>query len=271
MKKLFAAALAAIASIAFGATTTPIQLLSPTGSAAGQAILSTGPSSYPAWGVVGIAGGGTGATTAANARTNLGLGTMATQSATSVSISGGAINGAAIANGTLSGASITGSPISGAAGSFTTLAATGLISPASTIGIAGTVTNDSAQAGSVGEFKSGTTSGTSLTTSTAAACASVSLTAGDWDVSGNIRYNPAGTTTISGLSAGISTTATSQGGLGAQSQTIATLSTGQSQLLVTPIVRESLSATTTIYLTGYAIFGTSTMTCDGMIRARRIR
>ena len=40
-----------------------------------------------------IAGGGTGATTAADARTNLGLGTMATQAASSVAITGGSIVG----------------------------------------------------------------------------------------------------------------------------------------------------------------------------------
>ena len=40
-----------------------------------------------------IAGGGTGATTAADARTNLGLGTMATQAASTVAITGGSIAG----------------------------------------------------------------------------------------------------------------------------------------------------------------------------------
>lgn len=40
-----------------------------------------------------IADGGTGASTAANARTNLGLGTMATQNATAVAITGGSITG----------------------------------------------------------------------------------------------------------------------------------------------------------------------------------
>ena len=40
-----------------------------------------------------IADGGTGASTAADARTNLGLGTMATQAANNVSITGGAISG----------------------------------------------------------------------------------------------------------------------------------------------------------------------------------
>lgn len=45
---------------------------------------------------VGVAQGGTGATTAADARTNLGLGTLATQNANAVAISGGAITGGTI-------------------------------------------------------------------------------------------------------------------------------------------------------------------------------
>lgn len=43
-----------------------------------------------------LAGGGTGAATASDARTNLGLGTMATQAASGVNITGGTISGVAI-------------------------------------------------------------------------------------------------------------------------------------------------------------------------------
>jgi len=55
MKKLFAALLALVASIAFGATTLPVQLINPTGSTSGQAIVSTGASSVPAWASVNAA------------------------------------------------------------------------------------------------------------------------------------------------------------------------------------------------------------------------
>ena len=51
----------------------------------------TGTSSFTT--AVPVASGGTGASTAANARTNLGLGTIATQAASSVSITGGSITG----------------------------------------------------------------------------------------------------------------------------------------------------------------------------------
>ena len=47
----------------------------------------------PATGVVTVAGGGTGAPTAAGARTNLGLGTIATQNANAVAVTGGSITG----------------------------------------------------------------------------------------------------------------------------------------------------------------------------------
>lgn len=61
-----------------------------------------------------VAQGGTGATTAANARTNLGIGSIATQSASSVSITGGSLSGISITSGTLSG--ITSIALAGSSG-----------------------------------------------------------------------------------------------------------------------------------------------------------
>lgn len=63
-----------------------------------------------------IVAGGTGATTASAARTNLGIGGMATQTADAVAITGGAIDGTAIGGTTP------------AAGAFTTVSATGAVS-----------------------------------------------------------------------------------------------------------------------------------------------
>jgi hypothetical protein len=64
-------------------------------------------------GVLPIVNGGTGATTASGARTNLGLGTIATQDANNVTVTGGTIDGTTIGGTTA------------AAGSFTTLASSG--------------------------------------------------------------------------------------------------------------------------------------------------
>lgn len=58
MKRLFAAALLALSSIAFGATLNPIQLLNPAGSTTGQVISSTGATTAPHWSTVTLDGVG---------------------------------------------------------------------------------------------------------------------------------------------------------------------------------------------------------------------
>lgn len=73
--------------------------------------------------VLSVAGGGTGAITAAAARTALGLGTIATQAASAVAISGGTISG--ISTFTISGTA-TAALFSGSGASLTNLVATNL-------------------------------------------------------------------------------------------------------------------------------------------------
>lgn len=181
-----------------------------------------------------------------------------------------------ISGATISGGNIDSTPIgvsTASTGRFVTLTTTGTITPNSVAGIVGTTTNDSAQAGSVGEYTTSTASGVSLTSGTAATIAGVSLTAGDWDVSGVVTYVPAGSTTITGVAAGISTTANTMptDNTGGYNTLAATLTTGGAQAYASPTVRISLSGTTSVYLVGRAFFGVSTMSANGFIRARRVR
>jgi hypothetical protein len=150
------------------------------------------------------------------------------------------------------------------------LSSTGTITPSQTNGIVGTTTNNNVIAGGFGEYLTATTAGTALTNNTGAACTSISLTAGDWDVSGSVSFAAAAGTTISALEAGISTT-TSLGALGTANANVQTYTTATTNIISTPVVRESLAGTTTINLVGLASFGVSTMTCSGFIRARRVR
>lgn len=142
----------------------------------------------------------------------------------------------------------------------------------------GTPTNDAAAAGFIGEYATASLasgSATSLTTVTAKTIISVSLTAGDWDVTGSVQYIPAATTTTAYVQQGISTTNNTLGGEGTfTSSSGGNLSGTVLGSLISenvPVVRLSLAATTTVYLVAKASFAVSTETGYGTIRARRVR
>jgi hypothetical protein len=264
MKRIFAIFASLLALTASAATLNPVSLLNPAGSTAGQAIVSTGASTAPVWGAVPLTGitgtlaitnGGTGATTATNARTNLGLGTSAT---VNTGTSGATIPLLSTANTWTLGQS------------FSTLSATGLITPAATVGIKGTATNDNPAAGSFGEYVNAQTVNTSMTSGTAANCASLTLTAGDWDVTGVIVYIPAGTTTVQSLNSSLTSASATAA---AFPNYVATGggTTGVSQAVALPTVRFNSPSGITAYAVGSAGFGVSTMQCSGFLRARRPR
>lgn len=98
----------AIARLSMAITLAPIQLLNPTGSTSGQAIVSTGASSAPAWGnvsaaaltgLVPIANGGTGQATASAAAHALGLGSNDTPTFFGITINGSTSHGILIGQG----------------------------------------------------------------------------------------------------------------------------------------------------------------------------
>jgi hypothetical protein len=143
--------------------------------------------------------------------------------------------------------------------------------------IIGTATNDSASAGSVGEYVSSsiaTGSSVSLSTGTGATVTSISLTAGDWDVSGDVAFTFGATTSYTFIGGGVSTTAATLGGVDNNFQfvTAASVPTNAIDMVKpTPTVRISISGTTTVYLIAQSNFSVSTLKAYGSIRARRIR
>ena len=155
-----------------------------------------------------------------------------------------------------------------------TLGVTGTITPGQTTGIVGTTTNNDVQAGSVGEFISASVasgSAVTLTSDTAANVTTISLTAGDWDVSGVVLYLQPGTTSINNAFSGPSQTSATLGAVGSYSTIYNQGVTAADPAITSPVVRMSLSGTTTIYLVARSNFSVSTLKAYGFFSARRVR
>jgi len=158
-------------------------------------------------------------------------------------------------------------------GAFTTLIASSSITPSSTAGIVGTTTNDNANAGSVGEYITSTVTSVSIPTpNTPANITSISLTAGDWDVWGNVLFLPAGSTVPVNPNVGINTTSATLPAppLYFQMNGV-TITAGSIVSGIAPSQRITLSSTTTVFLVAQIGFSVSTMSADGYISARRRR
>lgn len=145
--------------------------------------------------------------------------------------------------------------------------------------VKGTATNDSATAGYVGEHIATTVASASavgLTTATSANMTSISLTAGDWDVSATVMHKLAATTTATILSAGISQTTATLPTVTAGDMNysvwrqVSAANGGDVSQTVGPF-RISLSGTTTIFCVVNDTFTTSTNAAYGTLRARRVR
>lgn len=154
---------------------------------------------------------------------------------------------------------------------FTTLQATGAITPSSTAGIVGTTTNDSANAGSIGETLNNSATGVSLTSGSPTNVTSIPLTAGQWDVFGVMVIVPAGGTTVQVFSNSVSTVSGTFGSLGANTQYAGAAAAGQALTAPTAYVSVKLASSSTVYLVGNASFTGSTATANGYLTAIRRR
>ena len=155
--------------------------------------------------------------------------------------------------------------------------ATSLTFSPTTGGIVGTTTANDADAGKVGEIASSIIldgSAVSITTATATNLTSISLTAGDWDVWGNINYLATGTTSITGCYAWINTASAALPNaayINVLRYAPAAVTGAEYSAVSAPYRRISVSGTTTVYLSGYATFTVSTLSMRGGITARRAR
>lgn len=251
----------AIATYGNAATTVPVQLLNPAGSSSGQTIVSTGASSAPGWATVPLSGissiaANTVVTNASSASASPSAFAMPSCSGASAALEW-TTNAGFNCNVAINAAQLNGQ----------TFTAPTITTP----NITGVTNGSNSTGGSVGEYPAGNASATSMTSVTPAQCAGVTLTAGDWDVWGNIQFSPAAGTTVAEVLSGINVGSVALPGAQNYQLIQGSLTTGGQQVIAAPMQRVSISTSTNVYLIGYASFGISTMQCSGWIQARRIR
>jgi hypothetical protein len=143
----------------------------------------------------------------------------------------------------------------------------------------GTATNDSAGAGYIGEAVSSIVAFTNITTSSVYFdITSISLTAGDWDISILVDfYRSSSTFTSTAFEAGIGTASGTNGAglVTGSSNTVFSAIAPITFLHYSPSIasyRVSIASTTTYYLKGYcAVFTVGNPQVSGRISARRVR
>ena len=134
-----------------------------------------------------------------------------------------------------------------------------------------------ASTGFVGEIISSTLavgSAVPLTSGTTSDVTSISLTAGEWYVNGQVDYRAAASTSITILTQGVNSTSATLGAQDTFSRNVSTAFVPTASNDVGLPVRGqaiSLTATTTIYLVANATFTVNTLSAYGTLQARRVR
>lgn len=144
-------------------------------------------------------------------------------------------------------------------------------------GIRGVTNGSDATAGNIGEYFSANraqASGFSLANITHTTVVTLTLPAGDWDISGLAQFNPAATTTFRNLLGGFTTTtngnpAVSQFAYADQGYPVGYTLGGYATSIFVPNYRFVCTTTSNLYLNVFAEFATSTMTGYGFMTARR--
>lgn len=158
--------------------------------------------------------------------------------------------------------------------SYTTNPTTKIFEISQTGQIMGTVAGDDAAAGSLGEWKVSNVVGiTPATSGSWGNVTSLSLTAGDWDVSGTV-FGVGGSPLHTNLQVGISVESGTSfnDAINAYTVTYAAVNSNTTVSAATlPKVRINVTGTTTVYLKGLMNYSGTGQTLQGSIQARRIR
>jgi hypothetical protein len=252
---LLSAALIALSASA--ATLVPIQLLNPAGSTSGQAIISTGASTAPAWGGVPVGG-----LAAIAANTVLANATASSAGPTAFAMP--SCTGATNALGYTSGTGI----ICNGSINAATLGGQTFTSPTiTTPNIIATTTGTTAPAGSVSYYQTASTAAASAATGTPLNVASTSLSPGVWDVQCTAQYVLAGSTVQQLAEIGVSTTSVTLGAYPTITESSGVTSAGFGQVFTSPRVPLNITTTTTVFCVAQANFTVSTMQIAGTIGA----
>lgn len=133
-----------------------------------------------------------------------------------------------------------------------------------------TATNNNASAGQLGEFVESAVTAVTINVASSGNMTSISLTAGDWDVTATFQNSNIGTNSY--YSIGISTTsATFAGAPNAKETLQQSVNTAISVTSACiPRLRMSLSGTTTVYFVAQMGVADNS-NCDGYMTARRVR
>lgn len=163
---------------------------------------------------------------------------------------------------------------SGAAENAVNSSITSLTGLSQTQAILGTNTNNSASGGYVGEVLTAdvpTGSALSVTSNVAKDIVTLSLTAGDWDVQGQLSQNA--NTALGTTWSGWLNTSSASAPAAWETSGAFSINGGASQIfrMSTGVVQFLLSSTTTIYLTTSFGFSSGTCAIYGFLRARRMR
>lgn len=144
-------------------------------------------------------------------------------------------------------------------------------------GVVGTTAGDNAAAGIVGEaLQSQIASGSALTltSGTPLNVTSITLTAGDWEVSGVVQFTTAASTSVTNVVGSISSTSATLDVTrltgGQVAAVIPGANTGAFNHPLNP-TRFNVTTSTTVFLVAQATFTVAALTTFGTIRARRVR